>query len=123
MGWVRIDDGVYDHVKLRRVSKGARWLWVAGIAFANRQLTDGLLPKWALSSMDGTSREARELVAAGLWEKADDGWHIHDYGEYQSSRERVVSERAAARKRMAERRRNGIGSFTGSSPEQTENER
>lgn len=110
MTWVRLEPDVYDHPKIGAVPKAARWVWVAGLAYANRHLTDGLLPPSALRAVDASRADVRALVAAGLWEPVHDvqtGWRIHDFAEYQPTREQVESERAAARRRMARLRRNG----------------
>ena len=107
MGWVRIESAVFAHPKLGRVPKATRWVWVAGIAYANEHLTDGLVPVEQLRTIDANAKDARLLVAAGLWEPVDGGWQIHDYGQYQASRAEVQAGRAAARARMSRLRRNG----------------
>lgn len=44
MGWVRIDDGFDEHPKLQRVGPLAWGYWLAGLAYCNRNLTDGFIP-------------------------------------------------------------------------------
>jgi hypothetical protein len=106
VGWVRLEDNVYDHPKLIRVSKGTRWVWVAALAYSNRHLTDGFVPKKALKLVEGSPADARHLVHNGLWEIVDGGWLIHDYAKYQKSRTQVENERASARDRMGRIRSN-----------------
>jgi hypothetical protein len=56
------------------------------------------------------------LVAAGIWETADDGYLIHDYLHYQPSKADVQERRTADRERKkadgiqsgSSRKRNGI---------------
>lgn len=112
MTWVRIDDGAPHHEKLLRAGPEAAWLWVAALAHANRQTTDGVITVAGLAAVypwrPWTRRRlevlAATLVDVGLWELRDEGgWRIHDYGEYQAQAMRdAVRERRsaeAARKR------------------------
>lgn len=87
--WVKLDDNLPLNPKVRRVSVAARWSYVASICYAGNSRTDGYVPCGALTLVDGTQRIAEELVSAGLWEKAADGWHIHDYLKHNRSKERV----------------------------------
>ena len=81
--WVKLHDGFYENRKIRSVGLGARWCWIAGLAWSNRNDRDGYVEPWALPSIDATRRHASALVAAGLWLPDGDGWRIHDYAQYQ----------------------------------------
>lgn len=103
MTWVRLADDFADHPKVIAAGPLAGWLWVCGLAWANRYLTDGFLPLGAirrLADVDDAPRLAARLVDIGLWERVDDGYRIHDYAEYQPSAEAVREEREANRERM-----------------------
>lgn len=89
MTWVKLDDNLPLNPKVRRVSVAARWSYVASICYAGNSRTDGYVPCGALALVDGTPRIAEELVAAGLWETAPDGWRIHDYLKHNRSKEKV----------------------------------
>ena len=93
--WVKLDDNLPLNPKVRRVSAPARWTYVASICYAGNSRTDGYVPCGALALVDGTPRIADELVSAGLWETAPDGWSIHDYLKHNRSKESAerVSER------------------------------
>jgi hypothetical protein len=86
---VKLDDNLPLNPKVRRVSVAARWSYVASICYAGNSRTDGYVPCGALSLVDGTQRIASELVSAGLWETAPDGWRIHDYLKHNRSKEKV----------------------------------
>lgn len=68
MPWVRLDDHFDEHPKLARVGPLGLALWVTGLAYCNRNLTDGFIP-WAtarkmmswefLGVEDGDARGAR----------------------------------------------------------------
>ena len=45
MPWVRIDDGYADHPKMAAVGPLGQALWLAGLAYCNRYLTDGFIPR------------------------------------------------------------------------------
>ncbi len=93
MAWVKIDDQFTDHPKVLEVGPLAECLFVRGLCYAARYLTDGLVPVAHLRRMADFDAitEAGKLVAAGLWEDAEGGYQIHDYLDYQPSREDALS--------------------------------
>lgn len=130
MGWVRIDDHFNEHPKLAQVGPLGWGVWVAGLAYCNRNLTDGFIPRAAAISLgcfeievDGelydlavtsgmadadltTSWVIDLLVTAGLWKRIKGGYRVHDYHDYQPTKERVLAERERSAKRQ-QRFRNG----------------
>lgn len=100
MSWLKVDDQFPDHPKalaLGRDRLAAIGLWTIGSCYAARFLTDGFIPASALPS--GSRRLAGRLVEVGLWDEAPGGYRIHDYHDYQPSREAVIKvrrDRAAA---------------------------
>ena len=50
------------------------------------------------------------LVYAGLWERVENGYQIHDYAQFQPSKADVEADRASARARMADVRAKRGGS-------------
>ena len=44
MGWVRVSDDFYDHPKFADVTPLSTALWITGMAYCNRNLTDGYIP-------------------------------------------------------------------------------
>ena len=120
MAWVRLDDGFPDHRKLAELGDYAPlcgWLFVCGLAWSNRQLTDGRLPKTLiprLATFHHLSLEtgcvpgmatfgedvtpealAQLLVQVGFWEDVGDAYLIHDFLEYQPSRAETLALRKA----------------------------
>ena len=104
--WVKIDDQFADHPKVLEVGPLAECLFVRGLTYASRYLTDGFVPASHLRRMGDLNaiEEAGKLVAAGLWHEAENGYRIHDYLDYQPSAEKVKAEREAARERMEKAR-------------------
>lgn len=106
MAWVKIDDQFSDHPKVLEVGPLAECLFVRGLTYAARYLTDGFVPDAHLRRMGDLDAfaEAPKLVASGLWHEAEGGFQIHDYLDYQPSSTKVKSEREAARERMEKAR-------------------
>jgi hypothetical protein len=94
MAWVRIDDHFDEHPKMQRVGPLGWGFWLAGLAYCNRNLTDGFIPwnkartlcsfevaeddgiVWDISRVSGMSGEDMTadwliglLIGAGLWEE------------------------------------------------------
>lgn len=127
MGWVRIDDAFNDHPKFALAGPLGLAQWVAGLAYCNRNLTDGFIPRavakrlidwdgvgWRMwhGDVGGAGEDADglavsgHLVDAGLWDECDGGYVVHDYHEYQPRADEVRAKRAEARDRMAVARAN-----------------
>lgn len=99
MSWARIDDGMPENLKVAPLSDGAFRAYVSSICYAARNLTDGFVPNKKAREMAGRPRVVQELVPS-LWEVVDGGYMVHDYLDYNPTREKVLAERQAARDRM-----------------------
>lgn len=93
MTWARLDDGFGEHPKVVGLSDAAYRLHVNAICYSARNLTDGVVPVGALRSLGKTGKSVTELTTCGLWEPGDGGYLIHDYLDYNPSREQVERER------------------------------
>lgn len=105
MPWVRFDDGFPNHRKVEPLSDGAYRLHTSAIFWSSRQLTDGCIPKRDLTfaaprTMKRPAKFVAELIDAGLWEATEDGWKLHDFLDYQPSKEQVTAERAKTAERQ-----------------------
>lgn len=103
MPWVRLDDGVDSHRKVRRAGNEAFGVWTRSLCYSAGALTDGHVdPEWL---QERTGRHAARvsglLVVAGLWEPNDDGWVIHDYLDHNPSRATILAKRQADTARKA----------------------
>lgn len=108
MAWVKLDDGFPEHPKVAQAGDMAAWLYICGLTYANRQLTDGFIPDAIvprLTGLKGSAALAKRLVDASLWELAEGGYQIHDYLNYQPAAGKVVQERQDNATRMADLRR------------------
>jgi len=105
---VRVDDSWPWHPKALQVGPIGQALFIASLAYCNKYLTDGYLSTSVIPSLvplsefpAGTLEATIErLIAARLWEPAPNGYKVHDYLDYQPSRETVLRQRAEAKERM-----------------------
>lgn len=115
MTWVKLDDAVNMHPKLRKAGGEAAWLWVCGLALCNRQKTGGLIEHGDLPALypgGGWGKRklrnlATKLVEAGLWTEVAEGFRVHDYDDYQPAvvkPERTDEDRRKDRERQAKHR-------------------
>lgn len=101
MPWVRIDEHAMSHPKIAGLSDGAFRLWVQALAHCQNVLTDGFVVVIALRGLSAyTLKRRTELVEAGLWKnQAGGGVVVHDYLQWNDSREQVLKARDAAKDR------------------------
>ncbi len=104
MGWVKIDDAFPDHSKALKARGLPIALWLEGLCYANKHLTDGMLETHVVSSMRLVPKPlavAEFLVKVKLWERVEGGFQIHDYAEHYPTAASVRERRAldSARKR------------------------
>ena len=98
MTWVKLDDQFADHPKVVAAGPMAAWLYVCGLTYAARLMTDGYIPNAQvrrLADIEGADEQAQRLVDVGLWEVVEDGFQIHDYEDYQLTRADIEKKRAA----------------------------
>lgn len=120
MAWIRLDDQIAHHPKVLKVGLSA-WLYVGCIGFAQRFLTDGHVPDAAIPTLCGGVEKPlthiKKLVSAGLLERVDGGYQIHDYLEFNESATVVRKKREEDRKRKhSERNPAGIQSDSEQNP-------
>jgi len=101
MAWVRLDDNFADHPKIIGLSDSAFRLFIEALCYANRYLTDGVIPYVAFTNMHNAGGD-QELIDAGLWEYEEENnrFIIRSYTEYQPTKEKVSVKREQARERV-----------------------
>ena len=93
--WMRCDFDLFDHPKIVKAisdaGNGAGWLYLCGLAYAVKHLTDGWVPPAIAMKAAAGPEQVAALEDAGLWiplEVTDDGgWLINDFAEYQVTKE------------------------------------
>lgn len=118
MGQVSIHSGAPNHPKLIVLSDGAFRLWFNATCYCSEHLTDGVLPKAIVPSLKRgvTAKQIGELTAlkvpgyaAPLWEDRGDHYLVHDYLDWNDSREEVQRGRARLRERVKRHRHGRSG--------------
>lgn len=97
MSWFKCDDGLGNHPKVMALDAKllpAMGLWVMCGVYASKHLTDGFVPRKVVRMYDG-DKMAKALEEAGLFKPAPGGWLIHDYLDWNPSKEQVLAMRAA----------------------------
>jgi hypothetical protein len=112
MPWVRIDENIIDHPKFLALTPIAFWLWVEGLTYCQKHLTDGNIPGSVLKKMRHYSPSAVRCLTSSLVPDKGPLWHaesygnirVHDYLDHNDSRELVLKKRADAKGRMQRNR-------------------
>jgi hypothetical protein len=115
MPWVRLDDRFPSHRKVALLSDRAFRLHVSAICWCAENLTDGHISDRELplvAHIRAIKVTAKQLEDAGLWDRTDGGWVIHDYLDYNPSREQVIAERKKNAERQERFRRRKAGKPT-----------
>jgi|GEM_PF-2197166 len=106
MAWLKIDDNAPHHRKMLMAGPVACWLWICGLAYANRHATDGLIPGEAVPFLGckDWNKAVPQLTAVGLWiADGPRGYRIHDFLHWNDS--------AATRKAKAEETAKRVAKF------------
>lgn len=94
MVWARLEDTFPEHPKIAALSDGAFRLHVRAICYAARYATDGEISPAALRALGAREKLVSELVDAAVWDTTSrGGWAIHDFLDYNPSRETTSARR------------------------------
>lgn len=117
MVWARFDDRYSDSPKVEAAGPWAELLDMRAIIYCAGNLTDGLVTPGALRKIShgipAVKGKVAKLLEVDRWSvnELGGGWFIHDFLDYNPSRAQVEDskrskdeERAAARKRMSDKR-------------------
>jgi len=99
MGYAQLDDSFWCNPKIVDLPALALRLYVRSISFSSALNTGGAISKGTLRVLDGNAKLAAQLVTAALWDVDGDGWHVHDYAQYNISKAKRDAARENARKR------------------------
>lgn len=122
MSWIKLDDQFAINDKVTSAGPLGLALHIAALCHCGRNLTDGFVRGAAvrgIAAMVGIYQPepvVAALVAAELWHEVAGGYAIHDYLDYNPSREQVEAKRKAAADRQRawrEQHRNADGTFGG----------
>lgn len=119
MSWAKIDDQFHAHPKIASMDYrmlAAVGLHTLALSWCASQLTDGFVPENQPARLAGNTGRLLPrtgvaglvdcLLSAGMWERVEGGYQIHDYLDYNPSKDAVLSERAKVKGRV-DKWRNG----------------
>ncbi len=98
---LKFDDQFPISRKVSGLSDAAFRLHVEAIFWCDRNLTDGFIRAEDLGIVSRFRRPEQyvaECVARGVWDVVDVGWLIHDYLDWQDSREKKLAKKETRRK-------------------------
>lgn len=116
MPFIRLSDNYDEHPKFQILSDGAFRLWHQGIAYSRRFQTDGVVPVAIVKTRSAfTVARLAELLkpcrdgAQPLWKRQADEIVIHDYLEWNLSRDEEQRRSKSAKERTRKWRANASG--------------
>lgn len=121
MAWIRLSDDYNDHPKFDNLSDGAFRLWHQAMGFCRKFHTDGLIPIASVRKFKAyTAKRLEELTRPWrggehpLWDVTPAGVQVHDYLDWNLSKEEEEEERRSAadrvrRFRAKRKARDGLG--------------
>ncbi len=108
MSWVKLDDDFFENPKTGPLSNGAKLLYLAGLTYCAKRLTDGQIDPRGVKAVRAKTGAGMKVVAeletAGRWEKNGNGYIVHDYLDYNPPAAKVLAQRKAAKERMSRAR-------------------
>jgi hypothetical protein len=116
MPWANFDDKFPRHPKVRRLSDAAFRLHVSGICHSAEWKLDGRIPADEIPDLVPRFKPAHlaELANHGIWIDGGDYYDIHDYLQWNRSRQQIEDAHENARKRQKKWRdehRNDDGTY------------
>jgi len=103
MTWIKLDDQVTEHPKTAGLSCEAWTLWIHGLTYCSRNLTDGEIPKPylpRLSPVRRVKKATQELLDAGLWVDEGARIQVHNYVKWQRSKSQIESDKESSHARQ-----------------------
>jgi hypothetical protein len=102
VAWARFDDRFHENRKIKRAWRlcpASIGLHVMAITYCAGHLTDGFVDvdfvEDRMPSKRARERAVAVLVEVGLWSAADEGWHVHDFCEFNETKAGADAKRRA----------------------------
>jgi hypothetical protein len=93
--FVRMDHGLPEHPKFVGLSDRAFRVWFEAVCWCSRQERNGDVPTANAKRLGLSGKALRELLDARLVEQHADGYQLHDYLDFQRSKEEIDAFRSA----------------------------
>lgn len=92
--FVRMDHGLPEHPKFVGLTDRAFRVWFECVCWSSRQERNGNIPQANAKRLGLTGKALRELLDVVLVEITDAGYYLHDYLDFQRSKEEIDAFRA-----------------------------
>jgi hypothetical protein len=98
--FIKVFINIVEHPKMLNVPRAHRWAFIDLLAYCKRNMTDGFLPasEAVLERLQVTPAEVASLLSSGLLDQAENGYIVHDYADYQVSKDLIESRRESGRR-------------------------
>lgn len=101
MPWIKLDDHWMDHPKIIAAGRDARDVWLASLTYCAKHMTDGyfhpsLVPSFLVTAGVNVANArtiAKVLLEVNLWEDSENRFYIHDYLDYNPTKEETEARR------------------------------
>lgn len=113
MAWARLDDRANGNAKLIALGNVAFRLWACGLIYCQANLTDGVIPEHAIPTFGVRATPAQRRTAINdelcqslvpgkgpMWQRTKGGYEVHDYLDWNDSRETILVGRAQGKARL-----------------------
>lgn len=109
MPWANLDDQFPTHPKVVRLTDPAFRLHVSGICYCAKYETNGRIDAEVVPLLAPRfkPRVLEELIERRLWAPIAGGYEIHDYLQWNRSKEDIAEERERKRKQRSEAGKKG----------------
>jgi hypothetical protein len=111
MPFGRLHEEAAGDGKLLALSDAAWRMWGSGLIYCQRNLTDGFIPTHAIDAFGVKERNKTKVAdelcrpqvpgKAPVWTRVDGGFQIHDYLDWNDSKDEILKGRAAGRDRIS----------------------
>ncbi len=110
MPYLNLDDNFPDHPKVDQLSDGAFRLHVSGMCYAAKHLTNGvilaervprLVPRFRPAHLAELTHADTAAGVHAIWRQVGDTYEIHDYLDWNKSREWWETKRQRDAERLA----------------------
>jgi hypothetical protein len=95
--WHPTSDYFFSHPKVRKAGRDSALLFLAGLGYCGRYLTDGAIPKDALDVIAAeawtTKKAATKLVQQNLWHDMGEHYQVHDWHQWNRTRDEAEEKR------------------------------
>ena len=101
MAWVKLDDSAMDHPKILLLTDAQFRLWMKGLCYCQKHLTDGFIPDVAIKPMLGRAGDVKGICDARLWEAVSGGFQVRNYLKWNESKDNIQLSKKIAKDRLA----------------------